>query len=396
MDKQRFFTSESVTEGHPDKICDQISDAVLDAILEKDPEARVACETAVTTGLILIMGEITTNCYVDIPKLARTTVKEIGYTRAKYGFDGDTCSVLTAIDEQSPDIALGVNQAWEIKSGEKKDPVDQIGAGDQGMVFGYATNETPEYMPMPIAIAHRLARQLAYVRKKKILPFLRPDGKTQVTVEYDENKPIRMDAIVVSSQHDPAVKRRVLEEGILEEVIKPIVPAQFLDAQTKYFINPTGRFAVGGPQGDSGLTGRKIIVDTYGGMARHGGGAFSGKDPTKMDRSGAYAARYVAKNIVAAGLAGKCEVQIAYAIGVANPISITVDTFGTGILPEQELEKLILKVFDLRPAGIIKNLNLRRPIYRQVASYGHFGRIDLDLPWECLDKTEVVKKEAGI
>ncbi len=390
------FTSESVTEGHPDKICDQISDAVLDAILAEDPQARVACETAVTTGLILIMGEITTQCYVEIPKIAREVVKEIGYTRAKYGFDGDTCSVLTAIDEQSPDIALGVNQALEVKAGEYKDEDDSIGAGDQGMVFGYATDETPEFMPMPIALAHRLARRLALVRKQRILPFLRPDGKTQVTVEYVEGQPVRVDKIVVSSQHNERVDRRTLEEGITEEVIKPVIPEGFFDAKTTCLINPTGRFVVGGPQGDSGLTGRKIIVDTYGGMARHGGGAFSGKDPTKVDRSGAYAARYVAKNIVAAGLAKKCEIQIAYAIGVANPVSIMVDTFGTGRLPSDRLEKLVKEVFDLRPGAIIKKMDLRRPIYRQVASYGHFGRLDLDLPWERLDQVALLKEKAGV
>ncbi|HEY8392779.1 MAG TPA: methionine adenosyltransferase [Capillibacterium sp.] len=395
MKLERYlFTSESVTEGHPDKICDQISDAILDAILAQDRTARVACETAVTTGLIMIMGEITTDCYVEIPKIARNVVKEIGYTRAKYGFDGETCSVLTAIDEQSPDIALGVNRALEAKTGASDD-ANVIGAGDQGMVFGYATAETPEYMPMPIALAHRLARRLAYVRKQRILPFLRPDGKTQVTVEYEGDRPVRIDTIVVSAQHSPVVERQTLEEGIREEVIKPVIPETYLDARTKYYINPTGRFVVGGPQGDSGLTGRKIIVDTYGGMARHGGGAFSGKDPTKVDRSGAYAARYVAKNIVAAGLARKCEIQVAYAIGVANPVSIMIDTFGTGLLPDSQLVTLVREVFDLRPAAIIKNLDLIRPIYRQTAAYGHFGRTDLDLPWERLDKVEVLKAKAG-
>jgi len=384
-----------VTEGHPDKICDQISDAILDAILAEDQAARVACETAVTTGLIMIMGEITTNCYVDIPRIAREVVKEIGYTRAKYGFDGDTCSVLTAIDEQSPDIALGVNQALEAKTGARED-ANIIGAGDQGMVFGYATVETPEYMPLPIALAHRLAHRLAYVRKQRILPFLRPDGKSQVTVEYEGDRPLRVDGIVVSAQHSPKIERRTLEEGIREEVIKPVIPEEYLDARTKYYINPTGRFVVGGPQGDSGLTGRKIIVDTYGGMARHGGGAFSGKDPTKVDRSGAYAARHVAKNIVAAGLARKCEIQVAYAIGVAKPVSITIDTFGTGILPNHQLVALVQEVFDLRPAAIIQNMDLIRPIYRQTASYGHFGRPDLDLPWERLDQVEVLKGKAGI
>ncbi|NLM37827.1 MAG: methionine adenosyltransferase [Firmicutes bacterium] len=392
--ERHLFTSESVTEGHPDKICDQISDAVLDAILAEDQEARVACETAVTTGLIIIMGEITTKCYVEIPKIARQVVKEIGYTRAKYGFDGDTCAVLTAIDEQSPDIALGVNQALEVRTGAKEEE-SAIGAGDQGMVFGYATDETPEFMPMPIALAHRLARRLAYVRKNKILPLLRPDGKTQVTVEYEGDRPLRVETVVVSAQHNPNLERGALEEGIREEVIKAVIPGEYLDGQTKYYINPTGRFVVGGPQGDTGLTGRKIIVDTYGGMARHGGGAFSGKDPTKVDRSGAYAARYVAKNIVAAGLARRCEIQVAYAIGVAKPVSVTIDTFGTGLLPAGELVTLVQEVFDLRPAAIIKDLDLRRPIYRQVASYGHFGRTDLDLPWERLDKVEVLRKKAG-
>ncbi len=391
--EKHLFTSESVTEGHPDKICDQISDAVLDAILAEDQQARVACETAVTTGLVMIMGEISTACYVEIPKIAREVVKGIGYTRAKYGFDGETCSVLTTIDQQSPDIALGVDQALELKNGATGEE-SMLGAGDQGMVFGYATDETPEYMPMPIALAHRLARQLAAVRKGEILPFLRPDGKSQVTVEYEGDRPVRVDGIVVSAQHDPEVQRSTLEEGIREEVIKPVIPEAFLDGKTKYYINPTGRFVVGGPQGDAGLTGRKIIVDTYGGMARHGGGAFSGKDPTKVDRSGAYAARYVAKNIVAAGLARKCELQIAYAIGVAQPVSITIDTFGTGQLPAPELVALVKEVFDLRPTAIIKNLNLRRPIYRQTASYGHFGRPDLDLPWERLDQVAVLQRKA--
>ncbi|HBR33459.1 MAG TPA: methionine adenosyltransferase [Firmicutes bacterium] len=391
--EKHLFTSESVTEGHPDKICDQISDAVLDAILAEDQQARVACETAVTTGLVMIMGEISTACYVEIPKIAREVVKGIGYTRAKYGFDGETCSVLTTIDQQSPDIALGVDQALELKNGATGEE-SMLGAGDQGMVFGYATDETPEYMPMPIALAHRLARQLAAVRKGEILPFLRPDGKSQVTVEYEGDRPVRVDGIVVSAQHDPEVQRSTLEEGIREEVIKPVIPEAFLDGKTKYYINPTGRFVVGGPQGDAGLTGRKIIVDTYGGMARHGGGAFSGKDPTKVDRSGAYAARYVAKNIVAAGLARKCELQIAYAIGVAQPVSITIDTFGTGQLPAPELVALVKEVFDLRPTAIIKNLNLRQPIYRQTASYGHFGRPDLDLPWERLDQVAVLQRKA--
>lgn len=393
---RRLFTSESVTEGHPDKICDQISDAILDEILTKDPNARVACETAVTTGLILVMGEITTECYVDIPRVARETVRQIGYTRAKYGFDADTCAVITSIDEQSPDIAMGVDSSWETKSGEKSDPFDILGAGDQGMVFGYASDETPEYMPMPISLAHRLARRLAEVRKKNILPYLRPDGKTQVTVEYEDEKPVRVDTVVVSAQHHPEIDLKVLRQGILEEVIKPTIPPEYLDAKTKYFINPTGRFVTGGPQGDSGLTGRKIIVDTYGGMASHGGGAFSGKDPTKVDRSAAYAARYVAKNIVAAGLARRCEIQVAYAIGVARPVSVAVNTFNTGRLSPERLEELILEVFDLRPAAIIQNMDLRRPLYRQVASYGHFGRLDLDLPWEKLDKVAVLREKAGL
>ena len=394
--KRQLFTSESVTEGHPDKVCDQISDAVLDSILSEDPEARVACETSVTTGLVLVMGEITTNCYVDIPKIVRETVREIGYTRAKYGFDGETCAVLTAIDEQSPDIAIGVNSAWEIKNGMETDALAQIGAGDQGMVFGYATDETEEYMPMSIAMAHRLARRLAQVRKEEILPYLRPDGKTQVTVEYEDDRPVRIDAVVVSTQHHPDIDMEQLRREIKENVIIPVVPQKYLDEQTKYYINPTGRFVVGGPHGDSGLTGRKIIVDTYGGMARHGGGAFSGKDPTKVDRSGAYAARYVAKNIVAAGLAKKCEIQIAYAIGVAHPVSIMIDTFGTGKISCGELVDVVKKVFDLRPGAIIKDLNLRRPIYKQTASYGHFGRVDLDLPWEALDKVAEIQRAAGI
>lgn len=389
---RQLFTSESVTEGHPDKVCDQISDAILDEILAQDPEARVACETSVTTGLVLVMGEISTRCYVEIPRIARETIRNIGYTRAKYGFDGDTCAVLTAIDEQSPDIALGVNTAWEARDAKEVDPLDLIGAGDQGMVFGYATDETEEYMPMPIALAHRLSRRLAQVRKEKILPYLRPDGKTQVTVEYEGERPVRVDTVVVSAQHHPKVEMGVLREEIMREVIKPIIPENYLDEKTRYFINPTGRFVIGGPHGDSGLTGRKIIVDTYGGMARHGGGAFSGKDPTKVDRSGAYAARYVAKNIVAAGLARRCEIQIAYAIGVSHPVSVMVDTFGTGRLPSGEMESLVRKVFDLRPAAIIRDLDLRRPIYRQVASYGHFGRTDLDLPWERLDKVEFLRE----
>jgi len=394
---KKLFTSESVTEGHPDKICDQISDAVLDAILSKDPNARVACETAVTTGLVLVTGEITTDCYVDIPKIVRDTVREIGYTRAKYGFDADTCAVLTAIDEQSPDIAMGVNKAYEAKVGEmSEDQIAAIGAGDQGMMFGYATNETPEYMPLPIALAHKLTRRLAEVRKTEVLPYLRPDGKSQVTIEYEDDKPVRVDTVVISTQHHPDVTSQTIYNDILEKVILPVIPAELLTSKTKYFINPTGRFVVGGPQGDSGLTGRKIIVDTYGGMARHGGGAFSGKDPTKVDRSAAYAARYVAKNVVAAGLADKCEVQLAYAIGVAKPVSIMVDTFGTGKVSDDVITSLIKEHFDLRPAAIIQDLDLRRPIYKQVAAYGHFGRLDLDLPWEHTDKAELLKKAAGL
>lgn len=392
---RRLFTSESVTEGHPDKICDQISDAVLDAIIEKDPNARVACETSVTTGLVLVMGEITTECYVDISKVVRHTVKEIGYDRAKYGFDCDTCAVITSIDEQSSDIAMGVDKALEAKKGEMTEAeIAAIGAGDQGMMFGFACNETPEYMPMPIALAHRMARRLSEVRKNGTLDYLRPDGKTQVTVEYDEDKPVRIDTIVVSTQHSPEAEHDTIEKDIIEHVIRPVVPQNLLDPNTKYYINPTGRFVIGGPQGDSGLTGRKIIVDTYGGYARHGGGAFSGKDPTKVDRSAAYAARHVAKNIVAAGLARKCEIQLAYAIGVAKPVSILVDTFDTGTISDEKIEELVRRNFDLRPAGIIKALDLRRPIYKQVAAYGHFGRNDLDLPWERLDKVEVLKKQA--
>lgn len=388
---RRLFTSESVTEGHPDKICDQISDAVLDNILEKDPMARVACETAVTTGMVLVMGEISTSCYVDIPKIVRKTIREIGYDRAKYGFDCDTCSVLTSIDEQSSDIAMGVDEALESRAGET-DNVEAVGAGDQGMMFGFATNETPEYMPSPIAMAHRLSRRLTEVRKNGTLPYLRPDGKTQVTVEYDDNKVVRIDAIVISTQHDDHVSQEQIREDLMEHVIKAVIPFELLDESTKYFINPTGRFVVGGPQGDSGLTGRKIIVDTYGGYGRHGGGAFSGKDPTKVDRSAAYAARWVAKNLVAAGVADKLEIQLAYAIGVAKPVSIEVDTFGTGKLSEQEIISIVEKVFDLRPGAIIRDLKLRRPLYKQTAAYGHFGRNDLNLPWEELNKVEEIKK----
>lgn len=388
---KRLFTSESVTEGHPDKICDQISDAVLDSILARDPMARVACETAVTTGMVLVMGEISTSCYVDIPKVVRNTIKEIGYDRAKYGFDCDTCSVLTSIDEQSGDIAMGVDEALESREGEK-DEVEAVGAGDQGMMFGFATNETPEYMPSPIAMAHRLSRRLTEVRKNGTLSYLRPDGKIQVTVEYDDNKVVRIDAIVISTQHDEHVSQEQIREDLMEHVIKHVIPAELLDESTKYYINPTGRFVVGGPQGDSGLTGRKIIVDTYGGYGRHGGGAFSGKDPTKVDRSAAYAARWVAKNLVAAGIADKLEIQLAYAIGVAKPVSIEVETFGTGKLSDEEITNIVEKVFDLRPGAIIRDLDLRRPLYRQTAAYGHFGRNDLNLPWEQLNKVDEIKK----
>jgi S-adenosylmethionine synthetase len=393
MGYKHLFTSESVTEGHPDKICDQISDAVLDAIYAQDPRARVACESAVTTGLVLVMGEITTNCYVDIPKVVRETIKEIGYTRAKYGFDGETCAVITSIDEQSTDIAMGVDKALEAKSGEMEEgEIEATGAGDQGLVFGYACDETSEYMPMPISLAHQLARKLSEVRKSGELSYLRPDGKSQVTVEYDGNTPVRVDTVLISSQHDPNVEHDVIESDIIEKVIKPVVPANLMDARTRFLVNPTGRFVIGGPNGDSGLTGRKIIVDTYGGMARHGGGAFSGKDPTKVDRSAAYAARYAAKNVVAAGLAKQCEIQIAYAIGVAKPVSVCIDTHGTGVIADQEIARVVQATFDFRPAAIIRDLNLRSPIYKQTAAYGHFGRNDLNLPWERLDKVEQLKQ----
>ena len=392
--ERRLFTSESVTEGHPDKMCDAISDAILDALLEQDPMSRVACETATTTGMVLVMGEITTKAYVDIQKIVRETIREIGYTRGKYGFDADTCGVITAIDEQSADIALGVDKALEAKENHMSDSeIEAIGAGDQGMMFGYATNETEEYMPYPIALAHKLALRLTEIRKNGTLPYLRPDGKTQVTVEYDENnKPVRLDAVVLSKQHDPEVSQKQIHEDIKKYVFDEILPQEMVDKDTKFFINPTGRFVIGGPHGDSGLTGRKIIVDTYGGYARHGGGAFSGKDCTKVDRSAAYAARYAAKNVVAAGLADKCEVQLSYAIGVAQPTSVMVDTFGTGKLSDEKITEIVRENFDLRPAGIIKMLDLRRPIYKQTAAYGHFGRLDLDLPWEKTDKAEDLKK----
>ncbi|MEF2096799.1 methionine adenosyltransferase [Bacillus sp. CFBP9009] len=395
MSKKRLFTSESVTEGHPDKICDQISDSILDAILAKDANARVACETSVTTGLVLVAGEITTSAYVDIPRIVRDTIKGIGYTRAKYGFDAETCAVLSSIDEQSADIAAGVDKALEAREGNmSEEEIDAIGAGDQGLMFGFACNETEELMPLPISLAHKLSFRLAQVRKDETLAYLRPDGKTQVTVEYDENnRPVRVDTIVISTQHDAEITLEQIQADLKEHVIKAVVPAELIDAQTKYFINPTGRFVIGGPQGDAGLTGRKIIVDTYGGYARHGGGAFSGKDATKVDRSAAYAARYVAKNIVAAGLADKAEVQLAYAIGVAEPVSISIDTFGTGTVSEEVLVDLVRANFDLRPAGIIKMLDLRRPIYKQTAAYGHFGRTDVDLPWERTDKAETLKAQ---
>lgn len=395
---KRLFTSESVTEGHPDKIADQISDAILDEIMASDPQGRVAVETLVTTGMVLVSGEITTDCYVDIPRVVRCTIKDIGYTRAKFGFDCDTCAVMTSIDEQSGDIAMGVNMAYEAKKGQTQDQIiDLTGAGDQGMMFGYAANETEELMPLPITLASKMAYRLSEVRKNGAIGYLRPDGKTQVTVEYDENnKPVRIDTIVVSTQHHPDVSIETIEKDIIEQVVKPVVPANMLDDQTKYYVNPTGRFVIGGPQGDCGLTGRKIIVDTYGGMARHGGGAFSGKDPTKVDRSAAYAARYVAKNLVAAGVADCCEIQLAYAIGVARPVSIMVDTFNTNKIPQEKIKEIIDEVFDLRPAAIIRDLNLRRPIYKKTAAYGHFGRNDPDFTWEKTDKVESIKKLAGL
>lgn len=394
MKEKYLFTSESVSEGHPDKIADQISDSVLDAIYAQDPNARVACETAITTGLVLVMGEITTNCYVDINKIARETINEIGYNNPEFGFDGNTCGVMVSLDEQSADIAMGVDKALEAKQGEmSEEEIEATGAGDQGMMFGFACNQTPELMPMPISLAHRLTKRLSEVRKNGMLSYLRPDGKAQVTVEYDDNKPVRVDAVVVSTQHSAEVSQEQIHEEIMEYVIRPVIPAELLDEETKYYINPTGRFVIGGPVGDAGLTGRKIIVDTYGGYASHGGGAFSGKDPTKVDRSGAYAARYVAKNIVAAGLADECEIELAYAIGVAKPVSVLINTHGTGVVSDERLVEIVDKHFDLRPAGIIRMLDLRTPIYKQTAAYGHFGRTDVDLPWERTDKVEALKAE---
>ncbi|MEB3221623.1 MAG: methionine adenosyltransferase [Candidatus Sericytochromatia bacterium] len=398
--RRHLFTSESVTEGHPDKICDQISDAVLDAILTQDPLARVACETSVTTGLVLVAGEITTQCYVDIPRLVRETVRGIGYTRAKFGFDAETCAVLTAIDEQSPDIAAAVDRSFELRTSglseaEIEKRIDEIGAGDQGLMFGFACDETPELMPLPITLAHQLARRLTWARKEGGLSYLRPDGKTQVTVEYEGGRPVRIDTVVISTQHDPSVEQGQIEADLRALVLDPVLPGELVAADTRFFINPSGRFVVGGPQGDAGLTGRKIIVDTYGGYARHGGGAFSGKDPTKVDRSAAYAARYVAKNIVAAGLAKQVEIQLSYAIGVARPTSIFVDTYGTGAVPDEQIERLVAEHFDLRPAGIIRMLDLRRPLYKQVAAYGHFGRTDVDVPWERLDKADALRQAAA-
>jgi S-adenosylmethionine synthetase len=393
---RRLFTSESVTEGHPDKMCDQISDSILDAIYAQDPNARVACETSITTGLVLISGEITTNCYVDIQKTVRETVRGIGYDRAKFGFDCDTCGVIVALDEQSSDIAMGVDEALEHKEGTMDDAIEATGAGDQGLMFGFACNETDELMPLPISLSHKLAKRLSDVRKDGTLDYLRPDGKTQVTVEYVDGKPSRVDTIVISTQHAPEATREQIQADLIKHVVEPIVDAKLLDDETKYLINPTGRFVIGGPHGDAGLTGRKIIVDTYGGYSRHGGGAFSGKDPTKVDRSAAYAARYVAKNVVAAGLADKCEIELAYAIGVAHPVSLFVETFGTGHVADELIQELILKHFDLRPAAIIRDLDLRRPIYKQTAAYGHFGRIDIDLPWEKTDKAEILRKEANL